>query len=199
MTDLTVVDAVNEFEALWPAYRKMINFRNGIWRPSKNHTYYSICNEEEFNQAVADMETNYGTSETLENYKANYEMINDDMSVASPNFTQEMADNGELPSVGMTVISEGVKKIVRLPKDANNRFLLESVYMGIYALALYEGISAINPPIELINGKAYQFDYVDYKGLHGLFCKKTNTLCFDSGHPDVSKCTNIQPLALEVK
>jgi len=116
---------------------------------------------------------------------------------SKPAYTQAMADNGELPLVGMEVMSMGVNKIVRLPPDTNRRFLLESVVMGIYDLALIEGISAIKPPIELVDGKAYQFDVGDRKIEAAIYFKETNRFHRGTGFFQLIQCTNIQ--LLEVK
>ena len=115
---------------------------------------------------------------------------------SKPVYTQAMADNGELQLVGMEVMSMGVNKIVRLPPDTNRRFLLESVVMGIYDLALIEGISTIKPPIELIDGKAYQFDYNNLTRI-GLYNKDDDRIMWLSTYAKTEHCTNIQ--LLEVK
>jgi len=115
-----------------------------------------------------------------------------------PVYTQAMASHNILPLVGMEVMSMGVNKIVRLPPDTNRRFLLESVEMGIYDLALIEGISAVTPPIELIDGKAYQFTNRFKKDLCGIYNNDKNTISVDQGQWfDVIAVTNIQ--LLEVK
>ena len=85
----TVIDAVNEFKGVWiydePSIVEQISTGNlSSWRELCDHglnkfNFRLVCNEEQFNQCLDEMATNYGTSETYTNYKANYEMINDDM------------------------------------------------------------------------------------------------------------------------
>jgi len=82
----TVIDAVNEFHAVWPWINKplMSHFHsenplelNGIWQP--------VCTKSEFYDCVEEL--------------SKAEWIKPAMT--KPIYTQEMADNGNLASVGM--------------------------------------------------------------------------------------------------
>ena len=93
----TVINAVNESKGVWiydePSIVEQISTGNlSSWRELCDHSlnkfsFRLVCNEEQFNQCVDEMSTNYGTSETYTNYKANYEMINDDMKPFPSTFT----------------------------------------------------------------------------------------------------------------
>jgi len=56
-----------------------------------------VCTKQEFNDLVSQLETNFGESGIYRDYKFNYHLP----PQAQPVFTQAMADNGELPLVGM--------------------------------------------------------------------------------------------------
>jgi hypothetical protein len=124
-------------------------------------------------------------------------------------YTQEMHDNGELPSVGMeclykergginwckckVIAIHGVKIwIENLDKQStplNNISTLE--------------FKPLTPPIELISGKAYQFDY--YTGSVGMnnvvmrYRKSGDYFYFDNTIFERKFCTNIKPLTVEGK
>lgn len=202
----TVIDAVNEFKGEYEKsydddYDRCIllakkNHREDGDRWHKGIIYFGgmtfnedvfklVCTREEFNQCVDEMsKAEWIKPVTL-----------------SPIYTQEMVDNGELPLVGMEVMSMGVNKIVRLPPDTNRRFLLESVVMGIYDLALIKGISAIKPPIELIDGKAYQFTHMNGGIFLGFYRESRSSFFYEkvNGNKICGKieASNIQ--LLEVK
>lgn len=53
-------------------------------------------------------------------------------------------------------------------------------------------------PIELIDGKAYQFDY-DGKAYQGIYDKRKTRFAKKDSHIHESYCTNIKPLTVEVK
>lgn len=121
----TVIDAVNESKGEWiydePSIIEQISTGNlSSWRELFDHelnkgNFRLVCNEEQFNQCADEMATNYGTSETYTNYKANYEMINDDMKpVTVPTFTQAMADAKECPQVGAMFMVESVESDSRI-------------------------------------------------------------------------------------
>ena len=119
----------------------------------------------------------------------------------SPVFTQEMADNGVSATVGMEVKHQGVIKTVKCNSDINNCVVLLSVN-GIYSISHTNKLEPLTPPITLIDGKAYQFDYDKYTAL-GFYkesdCCFYDTACFDEEIAFKVQCTNIQPLTVEVK
>jgi hypothetical protein len=113
-------------------------------------------------------------------------------------YTQAMADNADfLPPVNMIVKHKGVKKIVIGELDYNNNLALKSIDNELYSLGHIYDIKPLTPPIELIDGKAYQFE-----------CGRNTRLGFFNGkgfiggvhsYWELSACTNIQPLTVEVK
>tara|TARA_R110000772_G_scaffold32817_3_gene80149 strand:- start:168 stop:908 length:741 start_codon:yes stop_codon:yes gene_type:complete len=113
-----------------------------------------------------------------------------------PVFTQEMADNGVLPSVGMEcLILDEVHKVLLLPDDTRAYVTL---YEGEYFFNTIDFMKPLTPPITLIDGKAYQFEH---KGIvwNGLYIKGGNSLLYSQGNPHTNLCTNIKPLTVEVK
>jgi len=126
-----------------------------------------------------------------------------------PAFTQEMCDNGELPSVGMECK-------IKFPEDDNPKWEKITWYgllNGNPAFMCNEGqcwpdegaefkLKPLTPPIELIDGKAYQFE------LDGIVCVGFYVLARNSfmdrtvaGNKICGKVepNNIQPLTVEVK
>jgi hypothetical protein len=125
-------------------------------------------------------------------------------------YTQEMADNGVLPSVGMECLavyvgviggSEDKVTIAHINNkgqfaciDDNGDYLIQYV-----AEDDTESFKPLTPPVELIDGKAYQFES---RGnvFHGIYEKKYTSFNVMAGQlfNDIS-CTNIQPLTVEDK
>ena len=122
---------------------------------------------------------------------------------SSPVFTQEMADNGVLPSVGMEcifkhggsdcrgVVTAITKEFIVLTEDSGKeriRKLSESP------------IKPLTSPITLIDGKAYQFDNRNIQTIEGIYNKNCNIFSVAQGqYFDVVAVTNIQPLTVEAK
>ena len=108
----TVIGKIIEHQGVWPAcYIESITCDNGK---------ELICTREEFNQCVDEMETNYGrcdefyimTWQCAEKVPAPKATNSDRFpaltkTVAVPTFTQAMANEGVLPSVGMECIVYG--------------------------------------------------------------------------------------------
>ena len=121
-------------------------------------------------------------------------------------YTQAMADNGELPGVGMecrfdttffttTTSNRGVCEIIA--------YYGGKVWINIIDFDCVINLSVIEfkpltPPIELIDGKAYQFEYQGEE-ITGLYGKMDNEFFILGGSYSVEICTNIQPLTVEVK
>ena len=114
-------------------------------------------------------------------------------------YTQTMADNGELPSVGMMVEAYKDRAVeVMLPFDST-RFTVGKCKDGEYALYSIGELKPLTPPIELIDGKAYQFE-ARGKSLQGVYDRGEKTLNIHQGYYfDLISATNIQPLTVEVK
>lgn len=87
--------------------------------------------------------------------------------------------------------------ILKMGRKADMGILSEGEYDFLTALFIEDDIEKSKP--KWIDGKAYQFGYKGLSRLHGIYCMKTDTLCFYSGHPSVSDCTDIKPLTVEVK
>jgi hypothetical protein len=136
----------------------------------------------------------------------------------APVYTQEMADNGVLPSVGMECeLSEDfngfrkgcVLKVYSHDVSSNDNCVLaggiiEGVSGGVQAFEFHiKYLKPLTPPIELIDGKAYQFDY--YTGSVGMnnvvmrYRKSGDYFYFDNTIFERKFCTNIKPLTVEGK
>jgi hypothetical protein len=123
-----------------------------------------------------------------------------------PVFTQEMADNGVLPSVGMeclilysssnykgtiTYIGKGVGVYHSKDNDKEYTFPLDSVS--------FKALKPLTPPITLEHGMGYQFTNIEDNTIHGIYDEDENSFrgtCVEWG---ANSCTNIQPLTVEVK
>jgi hypothetical protein len=120
-------------------------------------------------------------------------------------YTQEMSDNGVLPSAGMECLV--LNNSCSQPKW--KKALIK--YMGDLVIYAYceNGercdrkrslkFKPLTPPIELIDGKAYQFDYGNTAEIIGLYSKQSKQLQAIAGHYESKHCTNIKPLTVEGK
>jgi len=120
-------------------------------------------------------------------------------------YTQAMKDAGELPSAGMECL-------INFPDIDNGWYKCTINFMGEYTLiASCKGVSErfahiedvnikpLTPPIDLIDGKAYQFDVRDKGGIvHGIYNDYDKKLHVGQDHYfDLLSATNIK--LLEVK
>jgi len=119
-------------------------------------------------------------------------------------YTQEMADNGVLPSVGMMcnfAIVGGLWQDVHVD-HISDVFIVVTDSKGDQDSFLIED-SRFNPEstptITLIDGKAYQFDYGNTKEIVGLYSKQSKQLQAIAGHYESKHCVNIKPLTVEGK
>ena len=128
--------------------------------------------------------------------------------VTVPTFTQAMADAGELPSVGMECLAKRTfesddlwRPCFIIGKDRAGSYLvfecgdiLEQTHIdnGVYSF------KPLTPPIELIDGKAYQFTCHSGDEVVGIY--STVHISFDNYGRKFyeSNIANIQPLTLEV-
>jgi hypothetical protein len=127
----------------------------------------------------------------------------DDMETV---YTQEMADNGVLPSVGMECLFANrcnphpnhEKCTIVYIGDLHCVVILDDNMQRYIRIANYS-FKPLTPPIELIDGKAYQFES---RGnvFHGIYEKKYTSFNVMAGQlfNDIS-CTNIKPLTVEGK
>tara|TARA_R110001632_G_scaffold70626_1_gene164463 strand:- start:1970 stop:2683 length:714 start_codon:yes stop_codon:yes gene_type:complete len=184
-----------------------------------------ICSCEEFLATVAECETNFGKCIRYAEYKAEYErkeqltiMLDELHKLAdepTPAYTQEMADNGVLPSVGMeficgdemanderTVEFKGVKvKVIgvsAMGKDKVITFCHESLGVGC-GIFFSSWVKPITPPITLIDGECYQFNSPSGGLFKGYYIPVKGLFVAHKGSFDAHLCTNIQPLTVEVK
>jgi len=121
-----------------------------------------------------------------------------------PIYTKEMVDAGVIPSVGMDCqTSTGIvtvryvgKSVVVAEDDENYEFTMSKK-------GALHSLKPLTPPIELIDGKAYQFEYEDCETLALSTCvgvydsSKVACMWVKGNAYTLVKCTNIQ--LLEVK
>jgi len=135
---------------------------------------------------------------------------------AKPVYTQAMCDAGTLPLVGMKCMVESgilplkdfyglAVRIIGINKhsDGDNIFTFEHELQGVGCSTIL-AFKPITPPIELVDGKVYQFDTFDtdddvtwvgfYRDHNDCFY---DTKCFNETISESKNCTNIQ--LLEVK
>ena len=130
----------------------------------------------------------------------------------SPVFTQEMADNGVLPSVGMECeVSYEDHHYYKCEIVAHREIQLstEKCMVAIYLIKDHKGESSfyshcpsdlfkpLTPPITLIDGKAYQFINIEDNTIHGIYDEDEHSFrgtCVEWG---ANSCTNIKPLTVE--
>ena len=208
----TVIDAVNEFK--------------GEWYGSEDKVYICdtgvITDYDQFNDLVSQMETNFGKCIPYAEYKTEYAhkekviiMLDElhkliDEPQPTPIFTKEMADNGVLPSVGMECLV--------LNTNCSNPKYIKALIKYVGDLVIYAYVEngercdnvktlkfkPVTPHIELIDGKAYQFDFEgdinSFDSAIGIYDKtSTGAMWVKNKVMLVSQCTNIQPLTVEVK
>ena len=129
-------------------------------------------------------------------------------------YTQEMADNGVFPSVGMECLSKKshqddsyLNKSYINGYSQDGKWLIFTDYLGnIESHNISNGVydfKPLTPPVELIDGKAYQFDYNN--GAEGMrdtlmrYRKSGDYFYFDNVMFERKYCTNIQPLTVEAE
>ena len=129
-----------------------------------------------------------------------------------PVYSQAMCDAGDLPSVGMEcfvkrfhqddskylgcyIIGHSQDKAWLVFEDDEDKLSYHNIKNGTFT---FGPLLPLTPPIELIDGKAYQFDCGIDIGVHGVLDKGND--CFYCSKVDAyptMDCTNIQ--LLEVK
>jgi hypothetical protein len=125
-------------------------------------------------------------------------------------YTQEMAYNGVLPSVGMELLFFKDSKMTK-NKWTRGTFAGKAYSPGGCAVFLFTDhetksthivdldiqFKPLTPPVELIEGKAYQFD-IGKKTRLGFF-KGSGFLGGIRSYWALSACTNIKPLTVKGK
>jgi len=203
----TVIDAVNEFKGdfdnteingfeedqdqVLMANKAFDQFDQYDLSNGSNNTsneYWTvICTLDEFNQCVDEMsKAEWIKPVTL-----------------SPIYTQEMADNGELPLVGMECMINDSIHDDKYYKSVIS-FVGTSNIIWTHGGAEYSQSTSpltfkpITLPIELLNGEFYGFDY-NNDSYRGIYSKREDRFIFADGHVMAISCKNIQPLTVEVK
>ena len=125
-----------------------------------------------------------------------------------PTYTQAMADNGEFPSVGVECVGTSSRGLVMTSWEKGSIIFTSPTYTifktsnGIefccdHLLGQDFKYKPLTPPIELLDGNAYQFDYGNTKLIIGLYSKQNKQLQALAGHYESKYCTNIQSLIVE--
>jgi len=225
----TVMNAVNEFEGIYfdgecgdedhqdevvVALKDFGDYQLGDIKIGSGNTignsYWGvICTREEFNQCVDEMTTNYGTSETYSDYKANYTAINDDMKLVTvpKSSIEEVTYKGMIYQMGKLYACHRTGRIGTLKSldtIQDYPFVIsyreENSTTTIPCLALVKACEAgtiTEAPIKLIDGKAYQFN-VEFVGtVCGVYYKGNHELNGSEGNYEPEFCANIK--LLEVK
>ena len=134
-----------------------------------------------------------------------HELLSELAPIQSLVYTQEMNDNDILPSVGMEFLDSGscFPKVVRICLLVDGDGVVYKSSEAYYHSATLEECEPLPAPVELIDRKAYQFDYdsgtegrlnvvMRYNECAGAFVFANHT--FKPEH-----CINIKPLTVEVK
>jgi hypothetical protein len=208
----TVIDAVKELKG-------ELNGAAGVCYPEDSYLFYAldgshyifdeckdtdgvyqyVCTRKEFLATVAECETNFGRCDISFSEHCTNETIR---ITKSPIFTQEMADDGVSPSVGMECL-------INFPDIDNAWYKYTIDFMGKHTfIASCEDVSErfghvddvyfklLTPSITLTDGECYQFDY--HEGtFRGYFKLSHDRLYHSTGYYHESVCTNIQPLTVE--
>lgn len=206
------MDAINEFKGEWPyEERNMIRcidsysmYKKGMF---ESYTCYhfsglntlnwvAVCAEQEFNDLVSQLETNFGTSPTINECN---KMINEEYKIGDIATLDEDTNLYSCHYSEVYPLLAGDKVIVvSIGLRPDNGASLITITNG-------KGFSTLNPdyinkfvPVELINAECYQFDYCN-STFNGYFKEKTGRLYHSTGWFHNTTCTNIKLLTVEVK
>ena len=125
-------------------------------------------------------------------------------------YTQEMADNGALPSVGMECVGTSSRGAIMTSWRKGSITFNSPTYTifktnnGIefccnHLLGQNFTFKPLTPPIELIDGKAYQFYGTDNRKKLGFYNSARDKFTNNDYSWKASAVTGIQPLTVEVK
>lgn len=196
----TVIDAVNEFKGVAkhhdqhnPNWFNFVGYqlKGGFYLLEKKSKFV-VCTREEFNQCVVEMS------------KAEW------IKPKEPIYTQEMSDDGVLPGVGMECLiklhhhdNSHFQKGYINGYSQDKKWIILTDYLGnIESHNISNGtyeFKPLTPPIELIDGKAYQFTCNSGGIVIGIY--STTLISFDNyGRKFYQRhISNIKPLTVEVK
>ena len=143
------------------------------------------------------------TGENKQDYIDEIKRVKESVKEETLEYTQDMADNGVLPSVGMYVEAYKDRVVeIMLPFDPT-RFTVGKCKDGEYALYSIGELKPLTPPITLVHGKAYQFDirpqYGNTNGIQGIYSEKLRVFQSSGNGFHEETVENIQPLTVEVK
>ncbi len=207
----TIIDAVN--------YYGGYNFVSG--KHEKHHTHivgsagtnriYSayasdiggdsaICTISEYNQRIYDYKTNFGRMPLglLELWQVGIKN--------KPEYTQAMRDKKELPPIGSEYLDEDgqlCKALLHYSCFVLGEMTehIQIQQYPVFSTARNDRIKPLAPLIELIDGKAYQFniDCTNTIKTVGIYDKSSGLFIMQDHKTHKSYCTNIQPLTVEIK
>jgi len=107
-----------------------------------------------------------------------------------------MCDAGELPSVGMKAKHEDLNNPVTIVFISETEACYIDEYLTLTVCQLSE-FKPLTPPIELVDGKAYQFTNIEENTIHGIYNEDECSFKSLNVEWSVETCTNIKEL--EVK
>ncbi len=201
----------------FPTTMSGLMFQNNVWQPYSGHNIFgrSLTPKPPL---IENTPLTYTFSDEL---KIEPQVTRVDFNEDKLVYTQAMCDAGELPSVGMECkvihngLSEPIKGVVLCYDDEEGAVVMkgdnvnslennESVIRDVAVFAMYNisepdfKFLPITPPIELIDGKAYQFDHSSIGVSVGFYLKDKDLFdCAGTYYSIESGCTNIK--LLEVK
>jgi len=224
----TTMDAVNEHKGVWPfpfdnhmtqltdngAYEVAIDDFNQLvsecetnfgasvsYAEYKKGVEFTIGKDYEFSDDEIIWESGVLNNYSGDEYQSKsgnktewYPYMREAKPQAKPVYTKEMARFGALPSVGM----EYQGGVIVVAADADGMYVVQEV--GVSIICALSGITPVAPPIQLEDGKAYQFECKDRICL-GFFGVHSGIGRFTSGdikcHWRVDDCTNIKRLTVK--
>lgn len=175
----SVLDAVIEFKGEWPYVNHYVCVpaeendvaEKGEFHSAKskytNEMWVNVCNESEFNTLVDHLASNMGRCDIGFSEHCSNEAIRIINTETKPVYTQAMCDAGECPTTGMKALHDCSKYHYPDSGDWNEVTILGSLdgeiffrnagSSYIFAANEVSRFKPLTPPIELIDGKAYQF------------------------------------------
>ena len=178
-----------------------------------------VCSIKEFNALVTEMSLDLDVNPVNEGYYHKYLAADKDVLEPikqKPVYTQEMYDNGELPSVGMEVSLEedteffscasgevkqlkadDIVSVISVGKRLDNKYTvltLMHVDAG-FCVINPDYVKPMPPKVDLINGEAYQYncDNSTHNGIYDEFKKSMYSV---HSITCIEYCTNIKPLTV---
>lgn len=198
-----------------------INAHSGVYLTLSGRQHESpfklICTVEEFNNYLDLLASNMGrATQSYAEYKALYNSVMGGgqaggrggngipRPIQSPVYTQEMADAGVMPSVGMHYICEDGQLnecIANVCGKVIGVMLEHAPINGVIPLSQTSVFDCkpLTPPITLIDGECYQFNSPSGGLFKGYYIPIKGLFVAHRGNFDAHLCTNIKPLTVEGK